>query len=261
MPVHDLTSDLDLLVDAALEAGAIALRYFKRDPQTWEKGEGAGPVTEADLAVNSMLSERLRHARPGYGWLSEETPDSTDRLGAERVFIIDPIDGTRAFIDGQDSFAHSLAIAENGKVIAAAVYLPAKNRMYSAHALSDAHLNGQMIRTSAQAGLTGATILTSKPNMQSKYWPGGVPDVNRAFRPSLAYRLCLVAQGRFDAMLAFRPTWEWDIAAGALIAARAGATVSDGTGADLHFNAADPRAAGVLVAAPGLHTDLIARRG
>ena len=93
------------------------------------------------------------------------------------------------------------------------------------------------------------------------HWPGGVPDLKRSFRPSLAYRLCLVAQGRFDAMLAFRPTWEWDIAAGALIAARAGAVATDGAGAALLFNAADPRTNGVLVAGPGLHAELMALRG
>jgi myo-inositol-1(or 4)-monophosphatase len=256
----ELSADLDLLVSAALEAGAIALRYFKRDPQTWEKGDGAGPVTEADLAVNTMLAQRLRAARPGYGWLSEETPDNTARLATRRVFIIDPIDGTRAFIDGQDSFAHSLAIVEDGKVIAAAVYLPAKNRMYSAHAASDALLNGQKVQNSAQAGVEGATVLTSKPNMQPNHWPGGVPGLHCAFRPSLAYRICLVAQGRFDGMLAFRPTWEWDIAAGALIAARAGAVASDGSGAALRFNAPDPRADGVIVAAPALHSALMAQR-
>ncbi len=257
----ELARDLDLLVDAAREAGAIALRYFKRNPQIWDKGSGAGPVTEADLAVNAMLEDRLRRARPDYGWLSEETPDSADRLSTRRCFIIDPIDGTRAFIDGQDSFAHSLAIAEGDKIIAGAVFLPAKNRMYSAHAASIAQLNGQPIRASAQAGVMGASVLTSKPNMQTQHWPGGVPDLHRAFRPSLAYRLCLVAEGRFDAMLAFHPTWEWDIAAGALIATRAGAVVSDGMGADLRFNTSDPRTPGVIVAARGLHAELIARRG
>lgn len=261
MPGPDeLTADLDLLVSAAHEAGSIALRYFKRDPQTWDKGDGAGPVTEADLAVNTMLAQRLRAARPGYGWLSEESPDNSSRLTARRVFIIDPIDGTRAFIDGQDSFAHSLAIAEDGQVIAAAVYLPAKDRMFCAHVDSAALLNGQPICSSAQAGVEGATVLTSKPNMQPGHWPGGVPDLRRAFRPSLAYRLCLVAQGRFDGMMAFRPTWEWDIAAGALIAARAGAVASDGTGATLRFNAPDPRAEGVIVAAPALHAALMSRR-
>jgi myo-inositol-1(or 4)-monophosphatase len=108
--------------------------------------------------------------------------------------------------------------------------------------------------------VAGATVLTSKPNMQPNHWPGGVPDMPRHFRPSLAYRLCLVAEGRFDAMLAFRPTWEWDIAAGALIAARAGASSSDAAGAGLRFNKPDPRSDGVMVANPALHSALAARR-
>lgn len=258
MPGHE--DDLALLVDAAFAAGEIALRHFKRDPQVWDKGDGAGPVTEADLAVNDMLAAHLRAARPEYGWLSEETPDNTDRLSARRVFIIDPIDGTRAFIDGQDSFSHSLAIVQDGEVIAAAVYLPAKDRMYTAQAGGPALCNGQPIAVSAPRVVEGATVLTSKPNMSELHWPGGVPDLTRSFRPSLAYRLCLVAEGRFDAMLAFRPTWEWDIAAGALIAARAGCLASDGQGAPLTFNAPDPRTAGVMVAGPVLHAALIARR-
>ncbi|WP_323005453.1 3'(2'),5'-bisphosphate nucleotidase CysQ [Pseudorhodobacter sp.] len=261
MPVPDLAGDLDLLVNAARDAGVIAMRYFRRSPQVWDKGDGAGPVSEADLAVNTMLATRLRTARPDYGWLSEESPDSAARLSSQRCFIVDPIDGTRTFIDGQDSFAHSLAVVEAGEVIAAAVYLPAKNRMYSAHATSDAYLNGQPIRASLQAQVAGATALTSKPNMLAAHWPGGVPDLRRSFRPSLAYRLCLVAQGRFDSMFAFRPTWEWDIAAGALIATRAGATVSDAKGAALRFNAPEPRTPGVIVAAPALHSALIARLG
>jgi myo-inositol-1(or 4)-monophosphatase len=259
LPGHD--ADLDLLVDAARAAGAIALRYFKRSPKVWDKDDGAGPVTEADLAVNAMLVERLRTARPGYGWLSEETPDSADRLTSERVFIIDPIDGTRAFIDGQDSFAHSLAVVDRDVVVAGAVYIPAKNRMYAATRNGPATCNGAVIEASGTGGIVGATLLTSKPNMADVHWPGGVPGVERAFRPSLAYRLCLVAEGRFDAMLAFRPTWEWDIAAGALIAARAGAVASDGHGGMLQFNRPDPRTDGVMVAGPALHGALMALRG
>lgn len=259
MPEHD--ADLGLLVSAARDAGAIALRYFRRDPQVWDKGGDAGPVSEADLAVNDMLATRLRSARPDYGWLSEETPDNTDRLTARRVFVVDPIDGTRAFIDGQDSFAHSLAVVEDGKVIAAAVYLPAKDRMYSATAQGPAMQDGRKIAASSARVAVGATVLTSKPNLAVGHWPFGIPGLDRSFRPSLAYRLCLVAEGRFDCMFAFRPTWEWDIAAGALIAERAGAVVSDGTGTALRFNGADPRTPGVLVAPRGLHADLIARRG
>ena len=129
MPAHDLA----LLTDAARAAGEIALRYWKNTLTVWDKADSS-PVTEADLAVNDMLMAQLRGARPGYGWLSEETPDDTVRLNCEHVFIIDPIDGTRAFIAGERHFSHSLASARNGVVTAAVVYLPALDRLYTAAA-------------------------------------------------------------------------------------------------------------------------------
>ncbi|MBL9052808.1 MAG: 3'(2'),5'-bisphosphate nucleotidase CysQ, partial [Tabrizicola sp.] len=110
MPVPDL----DLLTEAARAAGRIALGFWRKDPKVWDKGAEHGPVTEADLAVNDMLKTRLQAARPGYGWLSEETPDDTARLDSDWVFIIDPIDGTRAFVAGEENFAHSLAVAHRG---------------------------------------------------------------------------------------------------------------------------------------------------
>ena len=114
MPARDLA----LLTEAAREAGRIALRYWRNSPQVWDKGGEHGPVTEADLAVNDMLKAKLLAARPDYGWLSEETPDSADRLAVDTVFIVDPIDGTRAFIAGEETFAHSLAVVQRGKVTA-----------------------------------------------------------------------------------------------------------------------------------------------
>lgn len=259
MPASE-AEDLALLCNAARAAGDIALRFWKQEPQVWDKGGSHGPVTEADLAVNAMLADTLRQARPDYGWLSEETPDNTDRQQKRRTFIIDPIDGTRAFIAGEDTFAHSLAVAEDGQVIAAAVYLPALNRMYSAGTTAPALRDNAAILASPQTGLEGASVVTSKVNLNPEFWPGGVPDLRRSFRPSLAFRLCLVAEGRFDSMVTFRPTWEWDIAAGALIAERAGAVVTDGQGSVLGFNAPDPRAPGVMVAGAGLHAALLARR-
>jgi myo-inositol-1(or 4)-monophosphatase len=114
---------------------------------------------------------------------------------------------------------------------------------------------GAVIRTSTASG----TALTAKTTFNAEHWPGGVPALQRHFRASMAWRLCLVAEGAFDAMLTLRPSWEWDIAAGSLIASCAGALVTDRTGGPLHFNAADPRSHGVVVAAPGLHQDLISR--
>jgi myo-inositol-1(or 4)-monophosphatase len=253
--------DLALLTEAAREAGRIALGYFRRAPETWEKSAGAGPVTAADLAVDSMLHDRLLAARPGYGWLSEETEDNPARLTAERLFIVDPIDGTRAFIAGEPSWSHALAICEGGRITSGVVYLPARNLLYTAIAGQGAWLNGQPIRATSHDGSPGARVLTSQVNLKPERWPGGLPDVERHFRPSLAWRLALVGEGRFDAMLTLDPVWEWDIAAGALIAAEAGATLSDRTGAPARFNRPEARSPGLIAAPQGLHAALIARLG
>lgn len=251
--------DLALLTEAARSAGDIALRYWKRSPQVWDKGGDEGPVTEADLAVNDMLGETLRLARPDYGWLSEETPDSRARLDSEYVFIIDPIDGTRAFIAGDRSFSHSLAIARNGQITAAAVYLPAMDRLYTATLDGPALCNGEPIRHSGRRVPDGASMLTPRANLAVEHWIGAVPVFARAFRASVAYRLCLIADGSFDGLISFRPAWEWDIAAGALIAARAGAMVSNRHNAPLRFNTEIARSNGILAAAPDFHTALFDR--
>jgi myo-inositol-1(or 4)-monophosphatase len=251
--------DLALLTEAAREAGRIAMRYWRRSPKVWDKGGDHGPVTEADLAVNDMLKTRLLHARPGYGWLSEETPDSADRLAVDTVFIIDPIDGTRAFVAGEETYAHSLAVSHKGRVTVGVVYLPALDRIYTASEHSPAMRDGQPIVASEREDLAGAGILTTKANLVPEKWPGGVPEVERHFRASLAYRLCLAAEGRFDGMLTLREAWEWDIAAGSLIAARAGAVVTDQRGAALRFNTASARADGVLALPPAPHAEVLRR--
>lgn len=252
-----MTGDLALLIEAAHAAGEIALRYWRKSPEVWEKEQGAGPVSEADLAVDRALNAILTAARPGYGWLSEETPDDRSRLGRQRCFIVDPIDGTRAFLDGTPDFAHSLAVTENGQPVAAVVFLPAQNRLYSAEKGALARLNGAPISVSGRAGVEGASLLTARASMDTGHWCNGVPPVTRAFRSSLAWRLCLVAEGAFDAMLTLRPTWDWDAAAGALIAAQAGARVSDRTGREFSFNQPDPRQNGCIAGAPGVHAGLL----
>jgi myo-inositol-1(or 4)-monophosphatase len=251
--------DLALLVEAAKAAGEIARGFFRQSPRTWEK-PGAGPVTEADIAVNDMLAERLRGARPGYGWLSEETPDTPERLDAARAFVIDPIDGTRAFIEGDHNWAHSLAVVDNGETVAAVVYLPMADKLYAAAKGHGATLNGARITVATIDALDGASVLATRSNFEPWFWAGAqVPQVNRQFRSSLAYRMSLVAEGRFDAMLTLRPTWEWDVAAGALIVAEAGGRVTDRQGAQPRFNAAMPQIDGVVAAGPGLHGEITAR--
>jgi myo-inositol-1(or 4)-monophosphatase len=246
-------NDLDLLVDAALVAGRIAVSYAQGGAKKWEKADGAGPVTEADLAVNDMLAATLPIARPSYGWLSEETDDSTDRLDRDKVFIIDPIDGTRSYADGADTWAHSFAVADRGQITAAVIYLPMLDLMYTAALGKGAALNGEPLRVSNQPTLTGARVLATKVTMRRKFWPNEIPEVDRQHRPSLAYRLALVAQGKFDAMFTFRPSWEWDIAAGALIVSEAGGTMTDQTGGPLVFNRPDALLNGIVAATPAVH--------
>ena len=253
------SADLALLLDAARDAGAIALRHFRADPKSWDKEGGLGPVSEADLEVDEMLRARLLSARPDHGWLSEETEDDPRRLACERVFIVDPIDGTRAFIAGETGFSHALAIAVGGRVRVAVVHLPAREETYWAVEGGGAWRNGEPVRPSAAADADAARILISKPHLQPEHWPGGPPRVGPNFRPSLAWRLCLVAAGRFDAMITFRPAWEWDVAAGDLIVREAGGVVTDRDGAAPRYNAEHPRVHGMLAAAPALAAPLLAR--
>jgi myo-inositol-1(or 4)-monophosphatase len=251
--------DLALLLGAAEAAGVIALRHFGRAPEVWDKAGGAGPVSAADLEVDHMLREELTAARPGYGWLSEETTDGPERLAAERVFVVDPIDGTRAFLNGETGWAVSLAVVERGRAVAGVVHLPKLGRTYAAEAGGGATLDGAAIRASARTALEGASVLSNAASLAPEHWPGGVPPVRRHFRPSLAHRLCLTAAGRFDAMLVLRDAWEWDLAAGDLIAREAGGRATTRTGEPARYNNSRPLVTGIVVAGPALHAELIGR--
>lgn len=253
-----LAHDLALLVDAARMAGRVATSFVGKTAKTWHKPDDAGPVTEADLAVNDMLQTTLRMARPDYGWLSEETEDNTERLTKERVFIIDPIDGTRSFVEGSNTWAHSLAVAENGVITAAAVFLPQRNKLYAAALGQGATLNSMPLTASTQQNIDEITVLAARPAMVAALWKSKTePTFKRDYRPSLAYRLALVGAGDFDAMITLRPSWEWDIAAGALIVSEAGGHITDQTGAPLVFNNADPRLNGVVAGGKAAQAALI----
>ncbi len=251
-------TDLALLIKAARGAGDIASSFWQGDNTVWDKGQN-DPVSQADLATDTYLRETLTTARPDYGWLSEETEDTPDRLTRDTIFIADPIDGTRAFIDGQKTWAHSIATAHKGRITAAVVYLPLHDKLYAAARGQGATLNGTPIRTSTTTDPARATVLANKWAYDPRYWTDGPPPATRHFRPSIAYRLCLVAEGRFDAMVTFRDSWEWDIAAGSLIAEEAGAKATEAKGTPLTFNTKSRAAKGILSAADPLHTTLRTR--
>ncbi|MEM6758055.1 MAG: 3'(2'),5'-bisphosphate nucleotidase CysQ [Pseudomonadota bacterium] len=249
-------ADLPLLIDAARSASRIATSFAGPTATRWDKADGAGPVTEADLAVDQYLREALLLARPDYGWLSEETEDSAARLDRDTVFIVDPIDGTRNFVEGGQTWAISIAIAHKGHVTAGVIALPLRDKLYAAAIGRGAQMNGATI--TARDVEIPPRVLCARPVMEERHWPSGRPEFARHYRPSLAYRLALVGQGAFEGMVTLRRSWEWDIAAGALIIAEAGGVVSDRHGAPLRFNSREAHLPGVVAAEPALHARLIA---
>ena len=252
-----LESDLNLIREAALEAGKIAMQFYRQNPNQWDKGGGQGPVSEADLEIDRMLQAEFSKARPNYGCLSEELEDNPSRCETDVVFIIDPIDGTRSFLNGHENFATSIAIARNGVITEAVVHLPAKGLTYDARLGAGAQLNGKKIVAGINSEVWGARILASESQSNPKLWNGAVPPIERHFRSSLAYRLCLVAEGRFDGMMTLRPTWEWDVAAGNLICTEAGCDVKTQDGINPIYNEKKPIMNGMIAGNPTIVCGLL----
>ncbi|MGR3485324.1 MAG: 3'(2'),5'-bisphosphate nucleotidase CysQ [Paracoccaceae bacterium] len=249
---------LALMIDAVREAGAIALEHLQGDLGTVQKPGGAGPVTAADLAVDAHLHARLLGAAPDHGWLSEETPDTPDRLSRREVFVVDPIDGTRAYAERSRDWAISVARVVDGVPRQAVVFAPARDAMFTAHEGGGTHLNGAPVSVSGATTCEASTCLTQKPTMDPTLW-SRPPGFTRHFRSSLALRLAMAAQGRFDAMITLRPTWEWDVAAGVLLVAQAGGRVTDRHSAAPRFNSPERWIDGILAGPAALVEDIRAR--
>lgn len=239
-------SDLALLEEAARAAGRLMLER-RAGVRVQRKADGS-PVTDADLAVDALLRERLCGARPDYGWLSEESVDHPDRLGRARVFVVDPIDGTTAYIRGKPWFAVSLAVVEHGRPVAGVVFAPELDELYAAAQGEGATLDGVRVRAGGACDLKGCTMVGDPAHFPSPAWPA----MEVARRNALAYRLCLVAAGRFDAAVSASPKREWDLAAGALIATEGGAAVTDARGRPLVFNTPDALCPGLVACTPAL---------
>ncbi len=233
--------DMDLLLQLASEAGAIAMNWFGKDPEVWMK-EGQSPVSEADFAVDNFLKEKLLEARPDYGWLSEETEDTDLRLEARRTFVVDPIDGTRGFIQGLKQWCVSIAVVENGRPVAGILECPALGQTISAIKGKGTTLNGAAITTQQTSRDSGAVRVTGPRNLQNSValdHHGGVEKT--PFVPSLAYRLAMVAMGEVDLALARASAKDWDLAAADLIVHEAGAMLSNLEGNPLVYNCRDVR--------------------
>ena len=246
-----LTPDLDLIVDAAREAGALALRLRGAGLDVDYK-PGNSPLTNADLAADALLTERLRTARPDYGWLSEETADNADRLGKDRLFVVDPIDGTRAFVKGRPWWSVCIAVVEGNRPVAAVVFAPDLDEIYTAQVRGGAYLNGKAIQASQTDRVEGCSMVGDEVMFKHPAWPTPWPPMRVEPRNSTAYRMCLVASGAFDDTIAMGPKSDWDIAAADLIASEARAHCSDHKGRPFVYNQPNPQQASLVCTAPRL---------
>ncbi|MBM3502820.1 MAG: 3'(2'),5'-bisphosphate nucleotidase CysQ [Alphaproteobacteria bacterium] len=251
-----LAAEREALTAAVREAGRLALRYFQGDVKSWQKGPD-NPVSEADIAVDDLLKERLAAAYPGYGWLSEETEDDRRRLSAERVWVVDPIDGTRAFLKREPEFAIVAALVEHGRPILGAVFNPAKDEFFLAAAGAGATLNDRPIRTSRQAGVVGAKLLSSRRTFERHNWIEAANGAEFRFVNSMAYRVALVAAGRFDATITLSRKSDWDIAAADILITEAGGCMTRIDGGRIEYNRPGVEHPNVVAAGQPLHAALV----
>ena len=243
---HLYSEEMATAERAAREAGVIVMSMFKGKFDIQEKSKN-NPVTSADLEANRKIREIVQGKFPADGWLSEEDKDTSHRLGLSRIWVIDPIDGTKEFIEGVPQFAVSIGFVVDGRPKVSVVFNPAEDRFYKAEAGQGAYLNDQPIRVTPRNDIDGALLLVSRSEPRRKFQI----FVDRCkIQPvgSIAFRLAKVGGGDGDGTLTFRSIHEWDICAGVLIVEEAGGTVVDGSGKTVMFNRPDARHKGVVAA-------------
>lgn len=259
MTLQSAASELELLETSVREAGAMARELSLKPLEIQSKGD-AGPVTNVDKAVDAMLEIKLLSKRPDYGWLSEETPDKPEyRIGKERTFLLDPIDGTAALINKTPQWTVCIGLLDGTRAYGGAIYNPMTDEMFTGVVGHGAWFNGRPMKVSDIANLEGARMIGQKSRFADKRWDAPWPKMDVIERQSIAYRMALVAAGLGDATLLFGWKHEWDIAGGAAIIEAAGGTVTDLWGEKLAFNNENPRVPGVAAAGAGLHPLLIER--
>ncbi len=256
MPVSDaLAADARLLADTVREAGALGLSLARKPGlKRWTKPDGS-EVSEGDLAINELFEQRLRAARPSDGWLSEETPDRPDRLAQERLWIIDPIDGTRAFLDGAGHWCVAAALAIAGRPVLACVYRPVADEFFTAMAGEGALLNGAPMAIADTGSLEGARIAGNRRAL-APLAPLGIAADSSGALP-LQLRLAHVAAGRIDGAVSVGRRNDWDLAAGELLVIEAGGAVSGVSGEGYVYNRPEPWQQGLVAAGAKRHAALI----
>jgi len=254
-PDFDRADVRDRLAAAVREAGALALKTFRSELKSWTKGGGTSPVSEADLAIDALLRERLLTIHDA-GWLSEETEDDPARLARSEVWVVDPIDGTRAYLAGSPDWAISAALVGAGRPILAALYAPATDELFLSIGGRGATLNGAPIAASRGDQLAGARFSGAKHRLESL--AAVEPRIETAPRvPSLALRLARVASGALDGTLAAPNSHDWDLAAADLLVHEAGGVMTTLTGQLLTYNKPRPVHGALIAAGRARHAALL----
>ena len=247
--------DRSRLEEIVREAGRVALAAWPgagHTVETWEKTPG-NPVCAADLAVDAFLRRELGRLLPSAGWLSEETADDLARLERGLIWLVDPIDGTRDFIRGRRGWAVSVALISESRPLIGMLAAPARDEEWIGVSGQGSWRNGARLEASTRRTFAGARVPADSLPKEDR-------DLQTVDKPnSIALRAAMVASGEADLLATLRWGYEWDIAAAALIAREAGAAISDAFGQPLNYNKRDPRAFGLLVSAPAIHTDAVAR--
>ncbi|WP_417423882.1 3'(2'),5'-bisphosphate nucleotidase CysQ [Hoeflea sp.] len=259
MPAIDpYAEDLALILEASREAAEIAMRFFRKDPGVWYKNEGRSPVSEADVAIDRLLQTTLLAARPDYGWLSEEAEDNELRLSHRRIFVVDPIDGTRAYVAGREEWCVSIGIVEDGLPVAGVLVAPALGEIWQASLGAGAFLNGKkLVFDTSEQGAAPLRVIV--PDVVVKHMrPGTDGAVDKVpGGPSLALRLAAVARGDFDGVYIRPSSNEWDLAAADVMLGETGHRLVDLQGARMRYNAPDPSRELMLAASEGQLAQLL----
>lgn len=244
---------LQELIDAVREAGLAAVQV-RQDGLNVTRKSNNDVLTQADLLANQILKSRLHDSYPEYGWLSEESHDDAERLKCDRVWVVDPIDGTREYVAGIPEYAVSVALVERGVGLMSVVYNPETNEMFTAVRGEGAALNGKAVRCRESCSET-LSLLASRSESKRGEWVGFQSEDVKPVG-SIAYKLGLVAAGLADATFSLGPKSEWDIAAGVLLVSEAGGIVTNAFWDRIVFNQLDVIVNGVIASTSAAHNRL-----
>ncbi len=243
-------ADIKLLLETVKQAGTIALSFHKKSPRNWSKPDGSH-VTEADIAVDDYLRNTITAARPDDGWLSEETKDTPARLGKRRLWIADPIDGTRLFLAGEHGWGVGVALTQDGAPLCSAIFCPSQNKLFHAVAGGGAFVNNAPLR----CGASSHSVIAPK-SQTAGLARHGLEWVSGSSTP-LLLRFAAIAEDALAGATTLGNKNDWDIAAGHLILQEAGGITSNATGGGISYNHPNPQQPGVVAATSAHHASLL----